>query len=615
MLGGVGRVFGYAWRVLDGVRRVVHLVLMLLVLLGVVLVLAQRPGQLPDAFVLVLNPQGVLVEQYAGEPLERALEAARGLAADQVLVSDLVELIDDAAGDARVTALHLELDGFQGGSLDKLERVSMALDRFRETGKPVIASGAYIDQPHLYLGAHADELYLDPAGALFFQGYGFYRNYFRDALDKLSIDWHVFSAGEAKSYGEPYVRNSMSAAARENMQPIADGLWAAWRAAVADARGVDPALLDDFANNILSRLRATEGDLAQAALDAGLVDGVRTVAGLEQRLAETGGRDEDGDYVGVGADEYQAALRLSLDDPSGAGDDSPAVGLIVAQGNILPGYQPPGSIGDASLRELLRAAADDDDIQAVVLRVDSGGGSALASEAILREIEMLRGAGKPVVVSMGGVAASGGYMISIAADEIWAHPTTVTGSIGVVAMFPNFGRLMDNVGVSVDGVGTHRYTGELRLDRPLADETKEVFEVMVEGVYVRFKGMVADHREMELQQVQRYAEGRVWLGGVAREAGLVDRLGTLDDALASAAHLAGLGEDFRVETIETTPDFADRLMADLLSSAVQAGWSSWPASWLERLPSPLRTLVADIERLGDFADPRGLYYHCFCDSF
>lgn len=615
MLGGVGRVFGYAWRVLDGVRRVVHLVLMLLVLLGVVLVLAQRPGQLPDAFVLVLNPQGVLVEQYAGEPLERALEAARGLAADQVLVSDLVELIDDAAGDARVTALHLELDGFQGGSLDKLERVSMALDRFRETGKPVVASGAYIDQPHLYLGAHADELYLDPAGALFFQGYGFYRNYFRDALDKLSIDWHVFSAGEAKSYGEPYVRNSMSAAARENMQPIADGLWAAWRAAVADARGVDPALLDDFANNILSRLRATEGDLAQAALDAGLVDGVRTVAGLEQRLAETGGRDEDGDYVGVGADEYQAALRLSLDDPSGAGDDSPAVGLIVAQGNILPGYQPPGSIGDASLRELLRAAADDDDIQAVVLRVDSGGGSALASEAILREIEMLRGAGKPVVVSMGGVAASGGYMISIAADEIWAHPTTVTGSIGVVAMFPNFGRLMDNVGVSVDGVGTHRYTGELRLDRPLADETKEVFEVMVEGVYVRFKGMVADHREMELQQVQRYAEGRVWLGGVAREAGLVDRLGTLDDALASAAHLAGLGEDFRVETIETTPDFADRLMADLLSSAVQAGWSSWPASWLERLPSPLRTLVADIERLGDFADPRGLYYHCFCDSF
>jgi len=614
LLRGVGRLFGYVWRVLDGVRRGVHLVLMLLVLLGVVLIVAQRPGQLPDAFVLVLNPQGVLVEQYAGEPLERALEAARGLGSDQVLVSDLVKLIDDAAGDARVTAVHLELDGFRGGSLDKLERVAMALDRFRETGKPVVASGAYIDQPQLYLGAHADELYLDPAGALFFQGYGFYRNYFRDALDKLSVDWHVFSAGEAKSYGEPYVRNSMSPATRENLKPIVDGLWAAWRAAVAEARGLEPALLDDFANNILSRLRATEGDLAQAALDAGLVDGVRTLAGLERRLAETGGRDEDGDYVGVGADEYQAALRLALD-ARGAENESPAVGLIVAQGDILPGYQPPGSIGDASLRELLRTAADDDDIKVVVLRVDSGGGSALASEAILREIEMLRDAGKPVVVSMGGVAASGGYMISIAADEIWAHPTTVTGSIGVVGMFPNFGRLMDNVGVSVDGVGTHRYTGELRLDKPLADETKEVFEVLVEGVYGRFKGMVAEHREMEAQQVQRYAEGRVWLGGVAREAGLIDRLGTLDEALASAADMAGLGEDFRVETIETTPDFADRLMADLLSSAVQAGWVSWPASWLERLPSPVRSVITDIDRLGELSDPRNLYYHCFCDSF
>lgn len=614
MLRGVGRVFGYAWRVLDGVRRAVHLVLMLLVLLGIVLVLGQRPGQLPGAFVLVLNPQGMLVEQYTGEPLQRALEAAQGLESGQVLVGELVELIDGAADDARVTAIHLDLDGFQGGSLDKLERVAAAFDRFRETGKPVVASGAYIDQPQLYLGAHADELYLDPAGALFFEGYGFYRNYFREALDKLSIDWHVFSAGEAKSYGEPYVRNSMSAATRENMQPIADGLWTAWRAAVADARGLEPALLDDFANNILARLRAAGGDLGQAALDAGLVDGVRTMAGLEQRLAETGGQDEDGDYVGVGADEYLAALRLAANAP-GVADDSPAVGLIVAQGDILPGYQPPGSIGDASLRELLRAAAEDDDIQAVVLRVDSGGGSALASEAILREIEMLRAAGKPVVVSMGGVAASGGYMISIAADEIWAHPTSVTGSIGVVAMFPNFGRVMDKVGVSVDGVGTHRYTGELRLDRPLADDTKEAFELMVEGVYARFKSLVAYHRELEAERVQRYAEGRVWLGDVALEAGLVDRLGTLDEALASAADMAGLGDDFRVETIETTPDFAERLMADLLTSAVQSGWISGLSSWQGLVPSPVRSLVEDIGRLGDLTDPRGLYYHCFCDGF
>lgn len=614
LLRSIGRVFGHAWRFLDGVRRGVHLVLMLLVLSIVVLVIANRPGKLPDAFALVLNPQGVLVEQYAGDALDRALEAARGLDSGQVLVSELVDMIDDAAGDKRVKAIHLDLDGFEGGSLDKLERVSAALGRFRDSGKPVVASGAYIEQPQLYLGAHADELYLDPAGGLFFQGYGFYRNYFRDALDKLSIDWHVFAAGEAKSFGEPYVRNSMSEPTRENLQPIADGLWAAWRAAVAEARGLEPALLDDYVDGILPRLRAADGDLAQAALDAGLADGLRTVAELEERLAETGAQDEDGHYLGVSADEYLAAQRLAAranrDD-----NDKPAIAIIVARGNIMPGYQPSGSIGDASLRDLLRQAVEDDKIRAVVLRVDSGGGSALASEAILREIEMVRAAGKPVVASMGGVAASGGYMISIAADEIWAHPTTVTGSIGVVAMFPNFGRLMDRVGIGVDGVGTHRFSGEFRLDRPLSDEVKEVIELAVDGTYTRFKGLVAENRALSPEDVQRYAEGRVWLGEVAREAGLVDRIGTLDDALASAASMAGLGEDFRVETIEPSLDFAEQLLADLLSSASRAGLVRLPASWLQRVPSPIRSVVAEIERLGGLADPRGLYFHCFCDSF
>lgn len=614
LLRGLARIFGHVWRFLDGVRRGVHLVLMLLVLSVLVLVIANRPGKLPDAFVLVLNPQGVLVEQYAGDPLDRALESARGLDSGQVLVSELVELLDDAAGDERVKAIHLDLDGFEGGSIDKLERVSSALGRFRDTGKPVVASGAYIEQSQFYLGAHADELYLDPAGAMFFQGYGFYRNYFRDALDKLFIDWHVFAAGEAKSYGEPYVRNSMSEPTRENRQPIADGLWAAWRAAVAEARGLEPALLDDYVDGILPRLKAADGDLAQAALDAGLADGVRTVAELEQRLAETGGQDEDGDYLGVSADEYLAAQRLGAE-AMRDDDEEPAVAVIVARGTIMPGYQPPGSIGDASLRELLRRAADDDKVRAVVLRVDSGGGSALASEAILREIEMVRAAGKPVVASMGGVAASGGYMISIAADEIWAHPTTVTGSIGVVAMFPNFGRLMDRIGVSVDGVGTHRYSGGFRLDRPLSEEVKEMIELVVDGTYTRFKGLVAENRELAPEDVQRYAEGRVWLGDVAREAGLVDRIGTLDDALASAASLAGLGEDFRVEKIEPSLDFAEQLMADLLSSASRAGLVRWPASWLQRLPLPVRSVVTEIERLEGLADPRGLYFHCFCDNF
>ncbi len=610
----IGRVLGFAWRVLDGIRRVIHLVLMLLVLVLLGAIVAQRPGKLPESFALVLSPQGVLVEQYEGDPLERALDAARGLESNQVLVSELVDLIDDAAADKRVTAIHLELEGFAGGSLDKLERVAAAISRFRAAGKPVVASGADIEQAALYLGAHADELYLDPAGGLFFTGYGFYRNYFRSALDKISVDWHVFAAGEAKSYGDPYVRDSMSEAARANLQPIADGLWAAWRAAVAEARGLEPALLDDYIDRFLPRLKAADGDMARAAMDAGLIDGVRTLAELEQQLADTGARDEDGKFVGVFAEDYLEARQLAAAATPGDAE-GPAVGLIVARGNILSGYQSPGSIGDASLRELLRDAAENEDIRAVVLRVDSGGGSALASEAILREMQMVREAGKPLVVSMGGVAASGGYMISLASDEIWAHPTTVTGSIGVVAMFPNFGRLFDNLGISVDGVGTHRYSGALRLDEPMEEEVKQVIETLVEGVYVRFKGLVAEYRELSPDAVQRFAEGRVWLGPVAQEAGLVDRLGTLDDALASAASLAGLAEDFRVEPIEPEPGFAEQFMADMLTRGARAGLIRLPRSWLAEAPAPVRSVLHEVRQLGELSDPRDLYYHCFCDTF
>ena len=610
----IGRVLGYAWRILDGLRRAIHLVLMLLVLVVLGAVLAQRPGKLPEAFVLVLNPQGVLVEQYDGDPLDRALEAAQGLDSNQVLVSELVGLIDDAAGDERVTAIHLDLDGFEGGSLDKLERVAAALGRFRAAGKPVVASGAAIEQAQMYLGAHADELYLDPAGGLFFTGYGFYRNYFRSALDKLRVDWHVFAAGEAKSYGDPYVRDGMSDAARANLQPIADGLWAAWRAAVAEARGLEPALLDDYIERFLPRLRAADGDMARAALDAGLVDGVRTLAELERQLADTGGKDADGEFVGVSAEEYLAARQLAEAARPGE-EEGPAVGLIVARGSILPGVQPPGSIGDASLRELLREAAEDEEVRAVVLRVDSGGGSALASEAILREMQMVRDAGKPVVVSMGGVAASGGYMISLASDEIWAHPTTVTGSIGVVAMFPNVGRAFEHLGISVDGVGTHRYSGALRVDEPLGEEVKQAIEVTVEGVYTRFKGLVAEHRELDPDAVQRYAEGRVWLGPVAQEAGLVDFIGTLDDAIESAAGRAGLGEDFRVKAIEPELGFAQRVMADLLSRGARAGVVRLPGAWLGQVPAPVRGALADLRELTELSDPRGLYFHCFCAGF
>jgi len=606
--------FRYSWLALDGLRRMVHLFLMLIVLGVVLAAIASRPATLPGSFVLVVSPEGVLVEQYSGDPVGRAFDTSRGIASSETLVSDLVEAIDEAAGDKRVKAIHLELDEFAGGSIDKLGTLAAALERFRETGKPVIATAGGLGESQYYLAAHADELYLDPLGGIVFQGFGFYRNYFKTALEKLSLDWYVFSAGEAKSYGDPYTRDSMSEAERENLRPIVEGLWAAWRADVARARGVDPDLLDDYANRFLPRLRAAGGDTARVALDAGLIDGLLSSAEIEARLVETGGHDDSGDYLGVPAEDYLASLHAKLQLSAVDGDGQPAVGLIVASGIIMPGDQPPGMIGDETLRDLLREARDDEDIRALVLRIDSGGGSEFASEVIMREVELVREAGKPVVVSMGSMAASGGYIMSLPADEIWAHPTTITGSIGAVAMVPNFSRLLGRWGVNVDGVGTHRFSGDFRLDRAFSEEAKEILNVMVEGAYDRFLGHVAAAREMSVEDVREVAEGRVWLGETALAEDLVDRIGTLDDAMSAAAARADLGEDFEVVRIEPPLGFRDRLMISMLSAGAQVGFTAWPRSWVERLPAGLRTLAEEIERLDGFADPRGIYYHCLCET-
>lgn len=612
---GLRGFFRGTWRALDGLRRAVHLVLMLLVLVVVLAALASRPQKLPEAFALVVSPEGALVEQYSGDAVSRALEAARGMRRMETLVSELVEAIDLAVDDERVKAIHLELDAIGGGSIDKLASIAAALGRFRDAGKPVIASGAGFGLPQYYLAAHADEIYMNPLGGILLQGFGFYRNFYRTALDKLSLDWHVFRAGEAKSFGDRFTRDDMSAEERDNLLPIAQGLWATWRGEVAGARGLEPELLEDYIDNFLPRLKQAGGDLGQVALDAGLVDELLSAGEIEARLASTGGRDRDGSYVGVYSEEYLAAVRAQPRSAAPPASGRPAVGLIVARGDILPGEQPPGMIGDDTLRELFREAREDDSIRALVLRVDSGGGSQLAAEAIMRDLELVRAAGKPVVVSMGGMAASGGYAMALPADEIWAHPTTITGSIGVVLIVPNFGRLLERIGVTVDGVGTHRATGGFRLDREFDDEAKEILGILVEGAYDRFLGQVAEGRDMPVEEVRQLAEGRVWLGDVALEAGLVDRLGTLDEAVAAAAQLAGVEEDFDVVTLEPALSWGQRMIVNLLSGAARLGLTAWPRSLFERLPGELRTLFTELERLDGFADPRGLYYHCFCDSW
>jgi protease-4 len=602
----LSRLLRGAWRLLDAVRRTVHLLLMLLVVLVLLAVFGSRTVPLPRAFVLVVDPEGELTEQLSGEPLDRALAEAQGDGRVQTLVGDVVEAIDRGAGDPRVKALYLDLEGMTGGSLDKLRTVAAAVDRFKSTGKPVVAAGGNLNQSQYYLAVHADELYLNPAGGVFLEGLAYYRPYFSSALEKLSIDWHVFRTGDYKTYGDGFIRDDMSDAEKEEIRPVIDGLWAAYRAEVSRARDIEPARLDRYIDQFLARLKAADGDFARAAADAGLVDELWTYDQVDNRLAEISERDKDtGGFVGVGFGDYLAGVDGA--DTHGSGD---SVGLIVARGDILPGYQPPGTVGGDSLSSLIREARLDPSVRAVVLRIDSGGGSMFASEVIAREIELVRQSGKPMIVSMGAVAASGGYLIALPADEIWAHPTTVTGSIGVFASFPTFDRALERLGVSIDGIGTHRWSA-LRPDQPLSAEGRELIQTAIEGSYERFLAMVARSRGIDVASVRRVAGGRVWLGETAQRLGLVDKLGSLEDALDSAAGRAGLGEGYRVRVLEPALDFGNRLMLSLFSQLVRAGVTLPGGGPV--LPGPIGAAAEGLSGLlTRFSDPRGLYAHCLC---
>ncbi len=603
----ISRLLGGAWRVLDVVRRTVHLVLMLLLVLVLLAVFGAQTVPLPRKFVLVVDPQGELVEQLSGEPFERAVAEARGDGQVQTLLIDLVEAIDRGAGDERVKALYLDLEGMSGGSIDKLRAVAGAVERFRSAGKPVIAAGGNMDQSQYYLAVHADELYLNPAGGVFLDGLAYYRPYFSSALEKLSIDWHVFRTGDYKTYGDGFIRDDMSEAEKEEIRPLLDGIWEAYRADVARARDMEPARLDRYIDQFLARLKAADGDFARAAVDAGLVDELWTTDQVDNRLAEIAERDrETGGFVGVGFADYLAAVDSG--GPPAGGD---SIGLIVARGDILPGAQPPGTVGGESLASLIREARLDPSVRGVVLRIDSGGGSMFASEIIAREIELVRQSGKPMIVSMGAVAASGGYMIALPADEIWAHPTTVTGSIGVFASFPTFDRALERLGVNMDGIGTHRWSGDLRPDQPLTAEGRELVQTAIEGSYERFLAMVARARGMDVAAVRRIAGGRVWLGEAAQRLGLVDKLGGLEDALDSAAGRAGLGEGYRVRTLEPDLEFGDRLLLSLFTRLIRAG-VNMPAGGVS-LPGPIGEAAQSLAGLFvRFSDPRGLYAHCLC---
>ncbi|CAN5160260.1 signal peptide peptidase SppA [soil metagenome] len=594
------------WRALDGLRRFLHLLLLLFIVIVLIAIFSSDIPLVPDRAALVLAPRGVIVEQLAGDPVGRAFAELTGDGQQQTLLSDLVDSVQEARDDDRIQALVLDLDELVGGGLSKLRALGHAIDEFKTSGKRVIATSSFYGQHQYLLAAHADEVYVHPLGVVFLDGYGYYRTYYKEAIDKLLIDWNVFRIGAYKSYAEPFMRNDMSPEDERASLVWLRDLWAAYQADVTAARELDAGALDAYVADMVPLLRARDGDTAKLALEAGLVDGVWHFDQVGARVIELVGEDRElGTFRQIEHNDYLRAARARDAISPGGGDQ---VGVIVAAGPILEGEQPPGTIGSDSMISLIRQAREDDSIKAVVLRIDSGGGSSFASEVIRRELAMLRDSGKPVVVSMSSVAASGGYWIATPANEIWADETTLTGSIGIVAMFPTLQRTLDKVGLNVDGVGTTHLSGQFRYDRELNASARDILSLSIEHGYREFLTVVAESRGKAIDEVDEVARGRVWSGDDALELGLVDRLGSLEAALDAAAKLGGMSGDYGIRYIEKELGVGERI-ALKFASAAHAVASGERRGAIARA---IDAVIDDIEMLGRLDDPRNLYSVCFC---
>lgn len=605
----LGRIFAGFWHGVSVARRfVVNLLFLLFIIFFLSIFFFSGAKRVPDGAALVLSPSGNIVEQKTATVLSSEMfgDAAQA----ETLLKDIIDVLDYAKDDRRIKALVLDLRDMQAAGPSMLQDIGAALNRFKDSGKIVIAYGEYFNQSQYYLAAHADSVYISPMGGVLLHGYGLYRTYFKSALDKLRINFHVFQVGTYKSALEPFMRDNMSKYARESNLSWLTELWDYYKVDIATLRGLDPAGIDDLINNVPRQLAKVQGDTALLALNQGLVDALKTRDEVNRELTGLVGEDNDnGSYKQIRFNDYLQIIRPQLEmkipTPS-------HVGVIVAKGFILDGDQPAGTIGGDSLADLIRRAREDDKIKTVILRIDTGGGSAFASEIIRREIELTRLSGKPVFVSMGSMAASGGYWIATAANEIWASPTTITGSIGIFGAFATFEESLASLGIHADGVGTTKLADAFHPGRPLNPLVKDAMQQIIEQGYRRFINLVAEGRNLTPEDVEKLAQGRVFSGATAVKLGLVDKLGNLSEAVRSAASQAGL-KDYQVTYIEKPLtarekfiESLNRLFTSFIRESVLG--DLFPAGPV------FKDLGSELEQIMQFNDPMGLYAYCLtCD--
>ena len=602
----IRRFFSAIWNGITRIRLALSNILFLVMLALIYFVyIGGTPEPLPEHAALLLSPAGSIVDQKSFvEPLE-ALLGEPAPEDREVLLRDVIEAIETAKDDPNINSMVMELDHLVSVGISKTQEIVRAVEAFKESGKPVIAVGDYYTQSQYLLASHADTVIVHPFGGVALEGFSSYHNYFREALEKLSINMHVFKAGDHKSIAEPILRDDMSPEQKEIAGRWLHSIWAQYTNMVEEQRELPAGSIDDYINNYAASLKAHGGDTAKAAMQAQLVDKLMGRTKANEYLVElVGASNEDGLYEAVHFQHYLSRKRPLLKRAT----DGDRVAVITAQGNMLNGEQPPGSIGGDSLARLIRTTAEEDGVEAIVLRINTGGGSVFASEIIRQEILSVRKKGLPFVVSMGSVAASGGYYISAQADQIWATPSTITGSIGVIAAFPTLEKLFDRFGVHTDGVGTTELAGSLRLDRPLNPQVSSSITSSVENTYRGFVGLVAEGRGMTPEAVDLVAQGRVWSAPDALERGLVDKLGHLDDAIKAAAELANLDE-YEVDHVGLPMSPRDVLMQHLADrvGSLRLWTRSATAGALSTFMQPV---VDAADEIGLLNDPANLYMRC-----
>ncbi|HAS6021509.1 TPA: signal peptide peptidase SppA [Vibrio vulnificus] len=603
----IGLVFKGIWKAITFVRLALT---NLIFLLSVALVYFiyfyghDTQPQVEQPSALVLNLSGPIVEQSLYiNPMDSFTSSLFGeeIPKENVLF-DVVDTIRYAKDDEKITGLVLSLRDMPETNLTKLRYIAKALNEFKASGKPIYAIGAFYNQSQYYLASYADKIYLAPDGGVMLRGYSAFNLYYKTLLEKLDVTTHVFRVGTYKSAIEPFVRDDMSPAAKESATRWLTQLWGAFVDDVANNRNIDPKTLNPSMEEFLSQLKSVNGDLAALSIKLGLVDELATSQQLRAQLAEKFGASGDDSYKAISYYDYRATMRDNFDVNA---DD---IAIVVASGTIMDGQQPRGTVGGDTVAGLLRQARNDDKVKAVVLRVDSPGGSAFASEVIRNEVQALKDAGKPIVVSMSSLAASGGYWISMSADKIIAQPTTLTGSIGIFSVITTFEKGFNKLGIYTDGVGTSPFSGE-GISTGLSKGASQAFQMGIEHGYQRFISLVGDNRDLSLDAVDKVAQGRVWTGYDALHHGLVDQIGDFDDAVAEAAKMAQL-ENYNLYWVEEPLSPTEQFIQEFMKQVK----ISMGVDIQSILPSSLQPVAQQMEQhaslLQNFNDPKGYYAFC-----